>query len=243
MSTTQAPPTPMKAYLTVEGNDGQKVDDASAERIECWFNPTSFTRNRGASLTREDKTVARGENNRYVTEESETIALSLVLHAGEVVQEGGKPTTGSDLEGQVKKLVALTEPTVTADPKYPQKRPPKVMLHWGAFKSVAMWARSVDISYELFDVSGTPLRAVVNLSLSQAETEPGKGKPKPGNPTTRAIQQRRAHIVAPGDNLHLIAHSHLRDPTMWREIAKFNDLADPLRIRPGDVLVIPTDRP
>lgn len=243
MSTTQAPPTPMKAYLTVEGDDGQKVDDAGAKRIECWFNPTSFTRNRGASLTR-DKKLSSDENDvKYVADESETIALSLVLHAGEVVEEGGQPTTGADLESQVLKLVALTQPTVTADPKYPQKRPPKVMLHWGTFKSIAMWARSVDIAYELFDVGGTPLRAVVNLSLSQAETEPGKGKPKPGNPTTRATQQRRAHVVAPGDNLHLIAHSHLRDPTMWREIAKFNDLADPLRIRPGDVLVIPTGRP
>jgi nucleoid-associated protein YgaU len=114
-------------------------------------------------------------------------------------------------------------------------------LHWGTFASCLMIARSVDVTIELFDVDGTPLRATVSLALGQYQPEAGQGTSQWTNPTTRATQARRAHHVQAGDSVHLIAHRHLRDPARWRAIAEFNELDDPLRLHAGDVLVVPME--
>jgi LysM repeat protein len=221
-----------KARLLIEDASG-----AMKTRLDCWFNPTSFTRRSGASW-KTDKTLANGERNpAYLGGEGEAISLTLILHAGD-----GK--TGTQLVSAVNQLLKLVQPTVTPNKKFPrQKRPPKVQLQWGAFTSVLMTAKSIDVTYELFDVGGVPLRASVSLALGQFQSEPGQGAPKKTNPTTRATQSRLVHVVAPGDTLHLIAHRHLADPTRWSEIAAFNELGDPLQIRAGDVLVVPTDNP
>jgi len=46
--------------------------------------------------------------------------------------------------------------------------------------------------------------------------------------------------VSLGDSLASIAHSELGSPTQWRAVADFNGIEDPLRVRPGTTLLIPT---
>lgn len=49
----------------------------------------------------------------------------------------------------------------------------------------------------------------------------------------------RMHQVVGGDRLDQIAAQVYGDPAYWRVIAMYNDLADPLRLTPGEVLRIP----
>ena len=41
------------------------------------------------------------------------------------------------------------------------------------------------------------------------------------------------------DRLDLIAHHEYADASMWRLIAEANGIADPLRIKPGQRLIVP----
>lgn len=218
-----------KAYLQIESAGG------GSTQLACWFNPTSFTQRRGATWKQEPTITQGAQNPAYLGGEGDTISLNLLLHVDD-------DRTGTQLAANIKQLLALVEATITPNANKPaQMRPPTMTMHWGSFVTDEMIAKSVDVTYELFDVDGTPLRATVTLALAQYQPGPGQGTAGPTNPTTRATQARRAHRVQPGDTVHLIAHHHLRDPTRWRAIAESNHLEDPLRIRAGDVLVIPTE--
>jgi hypothetical protein len=213
-----------RAYLMIEDRPGP---------LYCWFNPTTLVLRRGAHW-KDEPTVAQGaQKPTYLGGEGDVITLNLLLHAED-------DRTGADVQDNINELLGLVDASQVAALQG-QKRPPTMTLHWGSFTSCLAIAKSVDVTVELFDVDGTPLRATVNLTLGQYEPEAGQATSKWTNPTTRATQARRAHHVQPGETVHLIAHHHLRDPARWRAVAEFNELDDPLRICAGDVLVVPME--
>jgi hypothetical protein len=222
---TQSTATVTKAYLLIE----------ESQQLECWFNPTTLALRRAASWTEDQSAATLGQGTTkpaFLGGEGDVITLNLLLHVDDT-------RTGDELSENLDALLALVDATETSTRG--QLRPPTITVHWGSFVSCIMIARSVDVTVELFDVDGTPLRAIVNLGLTQFEPEPGQAAPKGTNPTTRATQGRRVHHVKPRESIHLIAHHHLRDPARWREIAEANGLDDPLSIRAGDVLVVPVE--
>jgi nucleoid-associated protein YgaU len=75
----------------------------------------------------------------------------------------------------------------------------------------------------------------VDLELTQAEqAQPGQ------NPTTRAIAGLKVHTVTDGDSLQSVAYKNYGDATRWRTIAEANGIDDPLRLRRGHQLSIPS---
>jgi hypothetical protein len=215
---------PVKAYLEIEKR---------ATHLECWFNPTTLSVRRGAEWKKKKTATGTPPKPDYRGGGGDTITLNLLLHAED-------DRTGSDVQTNINDLLDLADATIDAG-TMDQKRPPTVTLHWGKFVSCLCVTASVDVTVELFDVDGTPLRAIVNLALTQFQPAAGLGASKWTNPTTRASLRRRMHAVRPGDNVHLIANAHLRDPAKWRAVAEFNELDDPLRIRAGDLLVVPME--
>jgi nucleoid-associated protein YgaU len=47
--------------------------------------------------------------------------------------------------------------------------------------------------------------------------------------------------VVEGDNLQSIATAGYGSPGRWRALAEANDIDDPLRVRPGEVVYLPND--
>ena len=47
------------------------------------------------------------------------------------------------------------------------------------------------------------------------------------------------YVVAPGDNLYTLAHSHLAPDISWQRLQRLNAVADPLRLEPGRELRMP----
>jgi nucleoid-associated protein YgaU len=43
-----------------------------------------------------------------------------------------------------------------------------------------------------------------------------------------------------GDTLQSVAFKAYGDPALWREIARANDIDDPMRVRPGQRLLVPS---
>jgi hypothetical protein len=121
--------------------------------------------------------------------------------------------------------------------------PPFVTFRWGSVDLPKSVPVSLTIQYVLFHPNGEPIRATVDLELAQAGesgTASGSGTSRGQNPTTRAQRGLRVHRVRDGDSLPAIAYDAYGDPTRWRPIAEANGIDNPLHLRRGAELTIPT---
>lgn len=112
--------------------------------------------------------------------------------------------------------------------------PPWVIFHWGGMTGFPAYVSSVTAKYTLFTPSGTPVRAVCTINLEEISGEQG-GQ----NPTSGALAARDLHVVVAGDTLASVAYRAYGNAALWRDIARANDIDDPMRLRPGTRLLIP----
>jgi hypothetical protein len=120
-------------------------------------------------------------------------------------------------------------------------RPPRVIFLWGPGWSAeaadnkintGIWlVTGLDVNYTMFLPDGTPVRATCKLTLT--ECPPDKGEVK-NSPDTAHV-----HMVGRGDTLQGISSAEYDDPSEWRRIAQANGIDDPLRLTPGQRLLIP----
>ena len=115
-------------------------------------------------------------------------------------------------------------------------RPPWVKFHWGDLHSFKAVITSLDLTFVYFSSSGMPLRAKLQLSLTQYEQDLSFGRQ---NPTSGTPRPHRVHRIQPGETLDRIAALHYGDSSAWRSIADANGIEDPLALRPGVLLSIP----
>ncbi|WP_225824391.1 LysM peptidoglycan-binding domain-containing protein [Streptomyces naphthomycinicus] len=119
-----------------------------------------------------------------------------------------------------------------------RKKPasPWVRFEWGTARTTSFDGvlSSLSVTYTLFDVDGSPLRATCALSIEEASVDPA-GQ----NPTSGARTARSTHTVVAGDSLALLAWREYGDATAWRVIAEANGIDDPMALQPGTELVVP----
>jgi nucleoid-associated protein YgaU len=119
-------------------------------------------------------------------------------------------------------------------------RPPICTLVWGAqgifFEGVLT---EVTSTFTLFSLIGWPVRARLQCTftewLSARREALLQFKQSPDVAKTRVVRR--------GDTLSAIAGQEYDDPAMWRPIARANDIVDPRRLSPGQVLSIPVVQP
>jgi hypothetical protein len=145
--------------------------------------------------------------------------------------ETPKPVT--DLTDAIHQLM-LVDPA-TQNKKNQKGRPPYVQFHWGhvVFNGVIA---SYGQRLTLFTPEGVPVRAVVDLTLTQYKDAMVH---KPQNPTSGGAGGERVWTVQAGDTLPWIAFKEYNNATAWRPIAAANGLRDLRDLRPGSKLVIP----
>ncbi|MCW2607056.1 MAG: peptidase [Frankiales bacterium] len=112
--------------------------------------------------------------------------------------------------------------------------PPLLALSWGKqWFDACLTAATA--SYTMFAADGTPTRAVLSLSLTEVELPVGRQ-----NPTSGSLVGSRSHQVVGGDSLHSVATAEYGDPQRWRDLALANDIDDPMALRPGTRLLLPS---
>lgn len=129
-------------------------------------------------------------------------------------------------------LLAWTHALTPAGATHPEL--PQLTFTWGALSSDVNLI-SADISYERFGPDGKPIRATVNL-ICHTRTDP----PVRTNPTSGGLAGRRSHILVAGENLQHIATANYGRPGAWRALAAANDITDPLALRPGTTIYLPS---
>ena len=133
----------------------------------------------------------------------------------------------------VERLFECCLPTEESRGKHP--RPPLVVLRWGSVTSFPAFVTQVSAKYTRFAHDGTPIRATCTLALEEMPGDPTKQ-----NPTSGGRSVRRAHTMQAGDSLASVAYREYGDAMLWRPLARYNEIDDPLRVAPGTTLLVPS---
>jgi hypothetical protein len=96
----------------------------------------------------------------------------------------------------------------------------------------------VVVEYQRF-LLGMPVRANVQVTLEAVPLPSPLGGT---NPTSGGVSTRRMHTVTEGDTLASVAYREYRDPNKWRVLAEANGIDDPMRIKPGTDLIVPSPK-
>lgn len=205
-----------------QGFQRAKLDIAGGATIECAFNPQSYTITKANVWTYKPTQGSDLPKPEFGGGLPMSYRLSLLL---DVSLDG----PNNSVKDQANRLMQAMHGGGSA--------PKLITFSWGSVTLPRAVPMSISIQYALFQPNGEPVRAFVELELSQAEQLTPAGKAQ--NPTTRGITGLRAHTVAAGDTLASIAYASYGDATRWRAIAEANQIDDPMRLVRGRTLAIP----
>jgi hypothetical protein len=128
----------------------------------------------------------------------------------------------------------MTKPIQALVYKVPlRNEPPLVMFSWGMMLSKMSYIENIDIDYTMFRADGTPLRAEIDLSLTEYDL--GWLSAIPMNPTSYS-EARKTWVVTEGQTLDWIAYQEYGNAIHWRHIAEVNKLTNPRDLRSGQIL-------
>lgn len=118
-------------------------------------------------------------------------------------------------------------------------RPPVCRLQWGRsgvfFQGVLV---GLTQRFTMFLEDGAPVRATLGCVFKEWRDAQEEARRQ----NKQSVDVAKTWTVRRGDTLASIAAREYHDPARWRPIADANALADPLAVRPGQVLLIPTLR-
>ncbi|MBN0047611.1 LysM peptidoglycan-binding domain-containing protein [Streptomyces actuosus] len=197
-------------------------------RLNLRFNPTTLQLRKTTEWRRSPSRMAGASAlPEFVGSGPRELSLEVFLDA--------TATHDNSVEQAVEKLMKGCVPTPAS---LARKKPasPWVRFEWGTARTTSFDGvlSSLSVTYTLFDVDGSPLRATCALSVQEASVDP------PGqNPTSGARSARSTHLVVAGDSLAMLAWREYGDATAWRVIAEANGIDDPMALVPGTELVVP----
>jgi hypothetical protein len=141
-------------------------------------------------------------------------------------------------------------------------KPPLVRFVWGKSWNIPGVVAAVAERLDYFSAGGEPLRSWLSMRfLRVAESAAAlraeraariaipPADQKPEQPTTQAPARTlrenlefAVHALAAGERLDQLEYKYYGDaghPSLWRWLARINDIADPLHIKPGTLVQLP----
>ncbi len=214
---------PAKAKLVCVGSNLPSGETS----IECMFNPTEYRLTQTVSVSSNRSANTPGGTPQYGGTNPMTLTLQLFFD--------DFASALGDVTPKITTLLNWTKPTQSSHDSGPC--PPLVAFRWGGnpqLDSFSGFLTNIVVNYTVFRRDGTPVQAKVDVTI-QGQDEQPSGQ----NPTSRAIDSRRVHTVLDGDSLQSIAYRELGKAAYWRSIAVLNGIDDPLRLRPGQTVIVP----
>jgi len=199
----------------------------TGESVPCMFNPYEYTITKSNSYEQADTKGKNIPHIRFQQGGAQALSLRLLFDTLD---------TGADVRSLTARLWNMMMVDETRiDPRTNKSEPPHCLFVWGAFTFEAVITRMSE-QISLFMPTGTAVRSTVEISLQQvSDSLDILGQ----NPTSGGGVAPATRRIDAGDRLDLIAHEAYGDCTKWRQIARANGILDPLRLRPGQVIIIP----
>ena len=216
------------AYTTVDR--GPKADPDS---IEVMFNPTSYKRSHAIAYqqARRQSINSPGQPARYGFTSPAELSFTLIFD-GTGVDDFGVVSLARKLMGQsVKKYIETLE-KVCLNFNGDIHEPNFLTVRWGEF-SFPCRLKSLEISYKLFDESGEPIRAEVEIGFIEDKSfekwarEAGRNSP----------DLTHVRVVKDGDTLPLLCQEIYGSPVHYLTVARDNGLDNFRDLAPGQRLV------
>ena len=211
-----------------------EVNDSYEEKsggvsVDCMFNPFEYTVTKQNTYEEKSKNKSAVPQVEFKKAGPQTLKITLVFDTYEA---------DKDVSLITNKLWKLMESKTRQEGNTNKKvPPPEVAFEWGVFRFVAVITNMTQ-KFTLFKADGTPVRSTVNVTFTQhtdLEDYPNQ------NPTSGNGNPLRIWRVTAGDRLDTIAHVVYGDATRWQQIAEVNQIIDPLKLKPGQQLIIPGD--
>ena len=218
------------AVLRVAGGAQAPADGGEAVgELQFMYNPAEITTRKAANWNRPPARGARSASKpEYHGAGPQSFQMEVWFDAWD--------DTDADVTRSVNALLSWTKPTKASMTTVPQ--PPILTVDWGAskvFQGYRCFLKSVSAKYVLFKPDGTPIRASCTIALEEVPDDP------PGtNPTSGSRESRRSIVLDEGDSLAGVAYREYGDPSLWRGIAAFNAIDDPMRLSPGTRVLVPS---
>jgi hypothetical protein len=216
-----------------------QIKPENGAAIDCLFNPDQVTFIRTNRWNFQAANGTQQPAGAFSGGDPGQLKLTLMLDSTE-------DQTKTNVASAVKKLIALTHidkdlpngsaKTGRGRSQSPQHRPPTCTFIWGDYLSFDAVIKTVTVHYVLFLEDGTPVRANVDLELTQIADQDTFPKQ---NPTSGGRTGERVHRLGPRETLDQVAGAEFGRPGLWRAIAAFNGIDDPLRLRAGDPILLP----
>lgn len=200
---------------------------APLERVEFQFNPKELALSKSAQWARENaKGNKKSSPPQYKGPQPSKLTLEMFFDASD--------KQDTSVVRCVEKLFTCCVPTQTSL-QQKKESPPWVIFRWGGLTGFLAYISQVSAKYTLFTSSGTPIRAIVQITLEELAGEAPRQ-----NPTSGGLVPHRVHELVAGDTLAGIAYAEYGNPNLWRAVAELNGIDDPMRLRPGARLMLPS---
>ena len=208
----------------VDSSGNQKGGGVS---VDCMFNPFEYTVAKTNTYEQKSRNNSNVPSVEFKKSGPQSLKLSLIFDTYEKNQDVTRTTN---------KLWKFMESSTRQEGNDNNKvPPPEVAFEWGVFRFVAV-ITAMTQKFTLFKTDGTPVRAKVDITFTQhvdVNDYPSQ------NPTSGGGPIQRVRQVIAGDRLDTIAFEMYGDATKWRLVADYNQIEDPLALRPGQRLTIP----
>lgn len=193
--------------------------DDDSDPIEVQFNPTEYSMTRGASYAEVAVPGLSVPLLQFVRGETQTLNMELFLDGSDARQ-----SVASALD-DLRSFVEIDEDL---------HAPPVCEFQWGdtLFQGVVT---TLNEKFVLFGESGEILRARVTVTMKSYV--PPEVQARTLN--RQSPDREKTRVVKEGDRLDFIAFEEYGDASLWRVIARRNNLARPRILTPGLVLEIP----
>ena len=216
----------VKAELDIEGKGP----------IPVYFNPTEYSISK-SNEWKYDKVKGNSlPEAQFGGGNPRELSLNLMLDASLL----GKDAHVRGLTNDLFKMMEVKDGQKAGDPG---AVPPFVTFTWGKETTFKAVCTQLTVAFKLFRPNGDPIRAEVKMTLKQADkasTATSNSGSRGTNPTTRANAGHGVHVVKDGDSLPSIAYRAYGDATAWRAIADANGIENPMHLRRGRPLSLPT---
>lgn len=195
--------------------------------VDCMFNPFEYTVAKSNQYEEKSRNNSNVPSVEFKKSGPQSLKLSLTFDTYE---------KNEDVTRTTNKLWKFMESSTRQEGNENVKvPPPEVAFEWGVFRFVAVITEMTQ-KFSLFKTDGTPVRAKVDITFTQhvdVNDYPSQ------NPTSGGGPIQRVRQVIAGDRLDTIAYEMYGDATKWRLVADYNQIEDPLALRPGQQLTIP----
>jgi len=204
--------------------------DAKTTQLTFTYNPSEMSTSKTATWNRPTTNAANDATQpQFAGVQPQSVSLEIFFDAYEDLF--------GDVSDDVKTLFEWTRPTASSANKR-QHNPPILTFEWGSNKVLADfrgYLESVSAKYTMFRADGTPIRATASITLKEIPLLVPRT-----NPTSGSLNSRRSHVLGDGDSLQSVAYREYGNPALWRSLAVFNGIDDPLRLVTGSSILIPS---